>query len=478
MARKEKAIVRSRNYVRTAALNALEKWLPTYVKSQGIEHNPTAAFSPQLTVSQNEWNRTLSDMVCPMLDAAGAPVELRAYGLLTACHIRNRLPTRSLDAMSPDEAWTGQKPRVSHIRKFGCLVYRHIITKSVRKKLGRKVIWSATNQLASIVCIIQKSTPSKTWYSAKTNSLTYDDANPPIISLNLTIRPPISKQTLITPTTTTTTTSVTSYSGQNDEASPIIHHEIVVQPLPEPTNTRPAPQPSPPNRRQRRALAKIAKAFTANVWRENYKQAISMDDAEQWQESVKRELASLYKNQTWTVVPRPRDAKVVKSRWVFRIKGNDVSKTHFCAKGFTQRWGEDYDETFAPVAKYTSIRTLLVLVDARSKSIKWMWTPRSYTGTLTKWYISNNRKALAFQRRRIGTLLNKALYDLKQSPRACFLKIAPTFVEFDFEQWESNPCFVYANDKDEKTYVALYVDDFIIASENEDEIAASRTIRY
>ena len=44
---KRKAIVRSRNYVRTAALNTLEKWLPTYVKSQGIEHNPTAAFSPQ-----------------------------------------------------------------------------------------------------------------------------------------------------------------------------------------------------------------------------------------------------------------------------------------------------------------------------------------------------------------------------------------------------------------------------------------------
>ena len=71
-------------------------------------------------------------MVCPMLDAAGAPVELRADPLLTACHIRNRLPTRSLDGMSPHEAWTGQKPGVSHICKFGCLVYRHIIKKSVR----------------------------------------------------------------------------------------------------------------------------------------------------------------------------------------------------------------------------------------------------------------------------------------------------------------------------------------------------------
>lgn len=56
--------------------------------------------------------------------------------LLTPCHIRNRLPSRSLNGMSPHEAWTGQKPRVGHIRKFRCLVYRH--KKTGRKKLHRK----------------------------------------------------------------------------------------------------------------------------------------------------------------------------------------------------------------------------------------------------------------------------------------------------------------------------------------------------
>ncbi len=68
-------------------------------------------------------------------------------------------------------------------------------------------------------------------------------------------------------------------------------------------------------------------------------------------------------------------------------------------------------------------------------------------------------------------LLNKTLYDLKQSPWAWFFKIAPTLVAFDFKQCESNPCiFIYTNDKDEKTYIALYVDDFIIVGENENNI--------
>src|SRR5271169_7074911 len=71
------------------------------------------------------------------------------------------------------------------------------------------------------------------------------------------------------------------------------------------------------------------------------------------------------KNGTWDVVPRLKNAKVVKSRWVLHIKDTGLHKARFVAKGFTQRWGEDYDETYAPVAKYTSIRTLIAMTAGR-----------------------------------------------------------------------------------------------------------------
>jgi hypothetical protein len=66
-----------------------------------------------------------------------------------------------------------------------------------------------------------------------------------------------------------------------------------------------------------------------------------------------------YHEETWTLVPPPRESKVVKSRWGLRTKNNGLYKARLCPKGFTQRWGEDHDETFAPVAKYTSIQTIL-----------------------------------------------------------------------------------------------------------------------
>ena len=59
------------------------------------------------------------------------------------------------------------------------------------------------------------------------------------------------------------------------------------------------------------------------------------DDAKQWELAMKKELDSIMKNKSWTLVRRPKDAKVVKSRWVLRTKDNGMYKARFCAKGFT-----------------------------------------------------------------------------------------------------------------------------------------------
>src|SRR5579862_8066130 len=111
-----------------------------YVKSLGIEHNVTAAYSPQSNGIAERINCTLFDMVCPMLDSSGALLELWSEALYTACYIRNHLPSCSLNDRSPHKAWTGLKPTVSHIHKFGSLVYCYIPKKSGCKKLDDKAL--------------------------------------------------------------------------------------------------------------------------------------------------------------------------------------------------------------------------------------------------------------------------------------------------------------------------------------------------
>ena len=67
------------------------------------------------------------------------------------------------------------------------------------------------------------------------------------------------------------------------------------------------------------------------------------------------------------VVPTPQDRSVVGSRWIYKIKyATDDSiekfKARFVAKGYAQKEGIDYEETFAPIARYTSIRSIISLV--------------------------------------------------------------------------------------------------------------------
>src|SRR5213075_3104727 len=83
-----------------------------YIKSKGIEYNPTAGHSPQSNGVAERMNRTLFEKACTMLDFSGAPLELWGEAVLAATHIRNRIPTSTLNGKTPHEAWYGRKPTI------------------------------------------------------------------------------------------------------------------------------------------------------------------------------------------------------------------------------------------------------------------------------------------------------------------------------------------------------------------------------
>ena len=86
----------------------------------------------------------------------------------------------------------------------------------------------------------------------------------------------------------------------------------------------------------------------------------------EWKDSMIREYQSIIKNDVWDVVRRPDGKSIVTSKWIYKIKhavdGNiEKYKARFVARGFSQKEGIDYEENFAHVAKYTSIRSVLSL---------------------------------------------------------------------------------------------------------------------
>jgi hypothetical protein len=83
-----------------------------------------------------------------------------------------------------------------------------------------------------------------------------------------------------------------------------------------------------------------------------------------WKYAMNEEYDSILKNDVWTVVPGPHGKLVVTSKWLYKIKhaaDGSIGKynARFVARGFSQKGEIDYDDIFAPVARYTSIRIII-----------------------------------------------------------------------------------------------------------------------
>ncbi|KAL3497597.1 hypothetical protein ACH5RR_040329 [Cinchona calisaya] len=98
----------------------------------------------------------------------------------------------------------------------------------------------------------------------------------------------------------------------------------------------------------------------------SYEEALSDKDSQKWLEAMKSKMDSMYDNKVWTLVDPPEGIKPIGCKWVFKRKtdmdGNVITyKARLIAKGYTQRQGVDFDETFSPVAMLKSIQILLVI---------------------------------------------------------------------------------------------------------------------
>ena len=83
-----------------------------------------------------------------------------------------------------------------------------------------------------------------------------------------------------------------------------------------------------------------------------------------WKYAMVEEYDSIMKNDVWDIVPRPEGKPVVSSKWIYKIKHYadgriEKYKARFVARGFSQTKGVDYEDNFALVARYSTIRAII-----------------------------------------------------------------------------------------------------------------------
>ncbi|KAK1698531.1 hypothetical protein QYE76_015228 [Lolium multiflorum] len=196
--------------------------------------------------------------------------------------------------------------------------------------------------------------------------------------------------------------------------------------------------------------------------------AAALDDP-RWRAAMDAELTALHRNKTWRLVPAPPGVNLIDSRWVFKVKQNpdgsiERFKARLVAKGFKQRHGIDYDDTFSPVVKATTIRVILSLAVTQG------WHMRQLDVAFLHGYLEEEvymvQPSGFIDRRHPQHVckLEKSPYGLKQAPRAWFARLSGKLQELGFVPSKADvSLFIYSH-KTVTIFMLVYVDDIIVVS--------------
>lgn len=203
----------------------------------------------------------------------------------------------------------------------------------------------------------------------------------------------------------------------------------------------------------------------------SYSEAIASEEGNCWKDAIQEEYDSLMANKTLTLVNLPPGRTTIKNKWVFKIKPghNDVAqryKARLVAKGYTQRHGIDYQETYAPVVKYSALRTILAMVAALDLEIVQLDVKTAFLyGSLEEeTYMDQPEGFVKPGAEDKVCLLQKCIYGLKQAPRVWNSKFNEFLLKSGLTRSIADPCVYYRRREGEITIVAIYVDDGLVSS--------------
>jgi hypothetical protein len=170
-------------------------------------------------------------------------------------------------------------------------------------------------------------------------------------------------------------------------------------------------------------------------------------DADYWKEAMRSEMDSIMSNGTWEVVERPYGCKPMGCKWVLKKKLRtdgtiDKYKARLVAKGYTQKEGEDFLDTYSPVARLTTIRVLLSLAASHGLLVHQMDVKTTFlNGDLEEEiYMDHPEGFVVNGQQGMVCKLVKSLYGLKQAPKQWHDKFDGTLTYVGFVTNEADKC--------------------------------------
>jgi Reverse transcriptase (RNA-dependent DNA polymerase)/gag-polypeptide of LTR copia-type len=490
-----------------------------HLGQRGTQQKLTVHDTPEYNGIAERFNRTVLEKVRAMLHASGLPKFLWGEAVKHANYLRNRTSTKALDGKTPYEMKFGTKPNLAGLHEWGAKVWVHDKTGSKlegRSRIGRWVGYEEASNAHRIYW------PDKRKVTVE-RSIKFDE-NDILIPATVPLEGEFEPEDVQTPTVLTPVESPPTATAP----TPIVHEETApapeLLPLEDPLSEnfeRPKEGRGLRVRKESsyvqrlrsgegtikgtknspilpKGLPSATSVTGPEETRSDVGAAIDVDigffefamsamtdddlspdptfdearnghDWPRWREAIKKELEALELNGTWEVVERPPGTNVVSSKWVLHIKRNaegkiDKFKARLVARRFTQIHGQDYFDTFAPVARLASFRTIVAIAARNDWPIDSFDFHSAYlNGELEEEVFMEQPPSFEFANREKYVLkLKKALYGLKQGGRRWYETLTQMLTDMGFKRSDADHAVFYKLDKDSLTVLVIYVDDCAI----------------
>ncbi|CAI7795170.1 unnamed protein product [Closterium sp. NIES-54] len=208
-----------------------------------------------------------------------------------------------------------------------------------------------------------------------------------------------------------------------------------------------------------------------------------MPDAEKWKQSVNKDYEYPLENETWELCELPPGKKAISSKLIFRHKygpdgGLTCYKSRLVAKGFQQTKGKDFDETFAPVRKGTTLRVMLGTTGNCGWRIKQMDITTAFlNGIILEELYMLQPEGLDDGRDRVCRQ-KKAIYGLKQAPCAWYHKLEETLLAGGLKKSECDHSLFLLQEKEQLLMLLVYVDGNMLFLESSTKIGRMEEMQF
>lgn len=479
----------------------MDKKLQSYLAQEGIWYETTVGYCPEQNGIAERMNRTLGEATITLLSDAKLPKNHWAEAVCYANYCNNRIINKTLQK-SPLQMFCNSKPDWSQMRRFGAEVF--VLTpQQKRNKLqpkSRKMKFIGFDQHAKGFRVtdgkqvtisrevkftedIDKKTKRKR--SRQTKREVSNDPEESSCPVGLEYFNDDDAENVIQEVPEMnhenqgeSDSEEEWFDAEEGEGSSSSEEEQE-----EPENAPEPPQQPEPRRSARTNAGKLPARFKdfvlddvamlVSVDPKSDREAMASNDAEFWKKAKEEELQAIKRNNTWKTVNLPKNRKAIGSKWVFKSKtdenGERQFKARLVAQGFTQQFGVDYSECFAPVGNAASMRILLTVAGMKGFHV------RHYD--VKSAFLNGELKEEIFMRPPPGVQengkvyqLQKSLYGLKQAANVWNQKLHETLVRHGSVRSNEDDCLYTHASGGVIIHLLIHVDDILAATNSPESL--------